>query len=183
MPYKSKDDRKEYAKRYRSTHRDKFREYYHKNKEKYKERRRSYRKNSQLVRASHLLATYNRMDEKKNIGNGNLTTQWIIENIFTKPCAHCGKEGWKVIGCNRLDNSKPHTMDNVEPCCYECNVRLSYEERKKQVCQYTLEGELVKIWESAREAQRNGYDHSAIAACCKGKFKQYKGYRWSYEPL
>lgn len=30
---------------------------------------------------------------------------------------------------------------------------------------------------------RNGFDASAISACCKGKLKTHKGYKWSYEPL
>ena len=82
-------------------------------------------------RAVYLLSNYKRNDKRHNRGEGDLTSQWIIENIFTKPCVHCGKEGWQIIGCNRLDNSKPHTMDNVEPCCMDCNNELNYKERRK----------------------------------------------------
>lgn len=31
------------------------------------------------------------------------------------------------MDCNRIDNSKPHTKDNVEPCCKSCNSRLGRE--------------------------------------------------------
>lgn len=77
-------------------------------------------------RATMLLCEYNRADKRRNRGKGDLTTQWIVDNIFSKPCAHCGKTGWEVIGCNRLDNSKPHTKDNVEPCCRSCNNSKKY---------------------------------------------------------
>lgn len=39
------------------------------------------------------------------------------------------------IGCDRIDNSKGHTKDNVVPCCVECDKArsdyFSFEEMKK----------------------------------------------------
>lgn len=104
-------------------------------------------------RANHLLNSYRQSDKKANRGECNLTTAWILENIFTKPCVHCGKEGWDVIGCNRLDNSKPHTMDNVEPCCFDCNRKYKKSKQKykklyaDKLYQYTTKGELINIFE------------------------------------
>lgn len=38
------------------------------------------------------------------------------------------------IGCDRIDNSKGHTYDNVVPCCYVCNCarnnNFSFDEMK-----------------------------------------------------
>lgn len=75
-------------------------------------------------RAVYLLNRYKSSDKEHNRGESDLTSQWIVENIFSKPCAHCGISGWEVIGCNRIDNDKPHTKDNVEPCCGKCNRKL-----------------------------------------------------------
>ena len=142
-----------------------------------------------IGRAIYLLNSYNKNDEKYNRGEGDLTPEWILENIFTKPCVHCGKEGWQIIGCNRIDNDKPHTMDNVEPCCARCNNLLAGEDKKekfsKNVYQYTLNGELVKTWASTAECGRNGYNQGSVAECCRGngRIKTYKGYKWSYNPL
>lgn len=83
----------------------------------------NYSKNP-IIRAKKLISSYNASDREHFRGKGDLTAYWIIENIFSKPCAHCGKEGWDVIGCNRLDNNKPHSKENVEPCCKECNNKL-----------------------------------------------------------
>lgn len=53
----------------------------------------------------------------------------------------------------------------------------------KQVYQYTLDGELVHIWESTLECASNGFNQGHVAACCRGEEKKHKGFRWSYKPL
>ena len=57
----------------------------------------------------------------------------VFENILTKPCVYCG-DTYRV-GCDRIDNSKGHTKDNVVPCCIECNTArnnyFTYEEMKR----------------------------------------------------
>lgn len=139
--------------------------------------------NTPKGRASTLLNAYNNKDKKQNRGKGNLTSQLIVENILFKPCAHCGISGWKIIGCNSIDNDKPHTKDNVEPCCKECNDKLATKERKTQVYQYTLDDKLVKVWDSQQECKKSGFSQSNISNCCNGKMKNYKGYKWSFNPL
>jgi len=43
---------------------------------------------------------------------------------------------------------------------------------------------LVGIYPSATEAARDtGFKQSNISACCLGKRKTYKGFKWSYVPL
>lgn len=56
--------------------------------------------------------------------------------------------------------------------------------KSKTVYQYTLGGELVNVWGSGMEAERNGYCSSSISSCCRGyKVKTHKGYVWSFIPL
>lgn len=51
----------------------------------------------------------------------------------------------------------------------------------KPVAQKTKDGELVKIWPSVAEVQRQtGWSAGSIAACCRGIRKSLYGYRWSY---
>ena len=138
-------------------------------------------------RANNLLTSYRREDKKYNRGECTLTAEWIVEHIFTQPCAHCGESDWRKIGCNRLDNSLPHTPDNVEPCCKHCNDLFAAKEKKKTlsktVYQYTLDGKLIKVWESTAECGRNGFDRTGIGKCCNGKLKTHKGCIWSFIPL
>lgn len=69
------------------------------------------------------------------------------------------------------------------------------EKQEKRVYQYTLDGKLVAVWKSAREAARQlGFAQSHISSCCNGGFfdksrnkwhkrETYKGFKWSYTPL
>jgi hypothetical protein len=54
---------------------------------------------------------------------------------------------------------------------------------KKQVYQYTLDGKLVKIWESTLATQQEGFQQPNVRGACLGKHKSHKGFKWSYIPL
>ena len=114
----------------KEANRIKYRCYRAKNKAKRDEYRVKYR-STQFGRANSLLYGYRREDKKRNRGECTLTEDFIIENIFSKPCAHCGESDWRKIGCNRLDNNLPHTPENVEPCCMKCNIILASLERER----------------------------------------------------
>ena len=117
--------------------------YYQRNKERIIEYQNEYQveyDKTPMARANSLLAAYKNSDKVRNRGKGDLTAKWIVDNIFSKPCAHCGETDWRKIGCNRLDNTKPHTMDNVEPCCYKCNVGLLEMERDNKGRFITIKG-------------------------------------------
>ena len=157
-----------------------FADYYRQNRDRIRAKNTEYN-STPIGRAKNLLRSYRQSDKEYNRGECTLTEDYILEHIFTQPCAHCGETDWRKLGANRLDNNLPHTPSNVEPCCFSCNCEL--ENPKKQVYQYTLGGLLVAIWPSACECGRNGFHQSAITNCCNGKLKTHKGYKWSYEPL
>ncbi len=52
--------------------------------------------------------------------------------------------------------------------------------RGRAVFQYTLDGILVRAWETMADAHDNGFHKSGISDCCRGRKPQYKGYHWSY---
>lgn len=52
--------------------------------------------------------------------------------------------------------------------------------KSKKVMQLTLDGELIKIWCSANECGRNGYNQGHVSACCRGELKNYKNFIWKY---
>lgn len=54
----------------------------------------------------------------------------------------------------------------------------------KKVYQYTLENELVSVFDSIRQASKNtGTPRDGISRCCNGLFASSYGYKWSFEPL
>lgn len=56
------------------------------------------------------------------------------------------------------------------------------EKNSLTVLQYSLDGELLKEWESANVCKKElGYDNSAIAKCCRGNTKTSYGYVWKYK--
>ena len=62
------------------------------------------------------------------------------------------------------------------------------QDQSKQVYQYTLNGELVGIFESTQECGRNGYKQSNVSTCCRNCYLRegnnvYKGYLWSYTEI
>lgn len=55
------------------------------------------------------------------------------------------------------------------------------EKHSKQVAQYDLDGNLIKIWPSMVEIQRQlGYFSTAISACCRGVRPTAYGFIWKY---
>lgn len=163
--------------------------YYERHKEevikKVVKRNREYRK-TPMGRAVRLISNYKRDDRKANRCEGDLTPQWIVDNIFSKPCVYCGKEGWDVIGCNRIDNDKPHTMDNVEPCCKECNMKQNNISSQKKVGKFTLDSKLLTVYDSLKECiEDTGLPHTPICNCCNNKYLRegnniFQNYIWKY---
>lgn len=53
----------------------------------------------------------------------------------------------------------------------------------RKVVQYTLDGEYIKVWDSANEAGRSlsKKNGSQIVTCCKHLITQVQGFRWLYE--
>lgn len=89
---------------------------------------------------------------------------------------------------NKLDNRVENLcwMNDAEHRALHGTERG--EQRSKTVYQYTVDGELVKVWKSANECGRNGLNKGNISACCSNKFNRegnnkYKGYIWSHSPL
>lgn len=108
-------------------------EYYYANKEKISEYSINRRK-TPMGRANYLVQSYRQSDNKFNRGECTLTSKWIVEHIFSQPCHYCGESDWTKIGCDRKDNSLPHTPDNVVPCCYACNCKKN----TKNIDEYML---------------------------------------------
>jgi len=81
------------------------------------------------TKASKMCSAYRHRDFRKGYEN-NLTNEWLINNILLKRCVYCGTN--EQIGCDRIENQKGHTIDNVVPCCITCNYvrndKFSYEE-------------------------------------------------------
>lgn len=120
------EDIKERSRNYRESHceeiKERSRNYYEVHKEEIKEKVHQYYK-TKKGRGLALIRSYKDSDNKHNRGECTLTVQWILDNIFSRSCIYCGESDWHLLGCDRINNAKPHTPENVVPCCGKCNVK------------------------------------------------------------
>lgn len=105
------------------------------------------------------------------------------------------------------ENKENNCVENLEWCTYQYNNtyrnlqqrrvanidwknigRKNAEKLSKKVYQYSLDGELIKIWKSTSECHKNKFDSGHVSACCRNCYLRegnnvYKGYIWSYIEL
>ena len=88
------------------------------------------------------------------------------------------------------ENKENNVVTNLEYCDHKYNMthgtlqERSADARRKKPLQLTLDYVFVKEWASISECRRNGFDQSAVAACCRNEYcsqlNVYKGSRWMY---
>lgn len=98
-----------------------------------------------------------------------------------------GGDGGGFLGkhhseATKLKIAKPGTLNPMygthRPDYVKEAVRKAHA---KSVSQYSLQGELIRTYESATEVKRLfGYDNSLINKCCKLKHRTAYGYYWRY---
>ena len=112
----------------------------------------------------------------KHITIHKLVAEVFLPNPNNLPCV------------NHKDECKSNNVvNNLEWCSYSYNINFGtrnkrmIKKRCKPVVQYTLDGQFVREWESTNECYRNGFNQGAVAACCRGERKTYKGFLWEYK--
>ena len=90
--------------------------------------------------------------------------------------------------CDRLDDDKPYTLDNLRLVTWKENKAKGEYDRKhginnsvsKQVKQL-LNGEVINTYYSTMQAMRDtGIQQTNIAHCCRGKRPSAGGFKWEY---
>ncbi len=127
------------------------------------------------------------------------TKQELIDWCLGQPLYHELHEAWAASGyssslapsCDRKNNYKPYTLDNLQLVTWGENNQSGYADRKSgkyiarnitPVSQYTKEGVFVKHFVSAAEAARQtSTSGSDVTQCCKNKLKSAGGFTWKYK--
>ena len=92
---------------------------------------------------------------------------------------------------NHKDEDKTNNcVENLEWCDVTYNNNFGTRNQKvakyrcKPVLQFTKEGELVKEWDSAKEAVlKAGFNKDCISQCCAGKIKSHRGYIFKFKEV
>jgi len=145
--------------------------------------------NSQIQsskRRKHILPNYNR-DE---------LYEWLkLQNNFNKLFENYVKSGYKkmlVPSCDRLDDYKPYTLDNLRLVTWNINKNKSFIDKKqginnkqsKAILQYTKNNIFIKEWYSISEAARNiNGSKGNIQEVCSGKRKTAYKFKWRYKDV
>lgn len=89
---------------------------------------------------------------------------------------------WCTIQYNDTYGDKIERMKNTRKTSqkWKEGVVKTHEKRSLKIVQTDLNGNILKIWNSIAEANRNGYGYGGTGGCCKHRYNQYKGYKWFY---
>ena len=132
-------------------------EYHQANKEKIAEYQAEYCDPQKNPRgwAKRIVNSYKKMDRERGFDpNQTISAEWFLQNIAYRPCAHCGLQAIGLIGCNRLDNTKGHTIDNVEPCCFKCNARENIRDQIARGLHWTCKHKKQSFKEFVKEHKK-----------------------------
>ena len=81
--------------------------------------------------------------------------------------------------CKNIWFANPDCLINRNSGCPECSKKKSIEKRSKPVVQCSMNGEIIKKYDSSKEAEREtGIFASNIAKACSGRNKSAGGFRW-----
>lgn len=96
-------------------------------------------------------------------------------------------DGYEI---NHIDeNTGNNCLSNLSAASHKTNINYGTRNKRVSVAmtngklsdpvlQLTLDDVLVKEYPSIKECGRNGFNQGAVWACCRGKLKQYKGFKW-----
>lgn len=146
------------------------------------EKRNYYRDNFDY-RLSVLVNTYKKSDIKYGRGESTLTVD-ELKSLIEKGCYWCGEIDVYKLGADRIDTSKPHSLENCVCSCVECNRNRNYNKRKRPVIQYTIDDEFVAEYPSIKNAAKEtGLKPQNIQSCCANKYnkKTTGGFIWKYK--
>lgn len=118
------------------------------------------------------------------------TVHRLVANAFIE-----NPNGYATIN-HKDENKKNNNVDNLEWCSLEQNIKMYLENhpdrkkgsggrRKRKRCcpivQKTLDGDIVKKWDCARDIFiETGMSDWSISQCCRGKQRTAYGFKWQY---
>ena len=129
-----------------------------------------------IDRYGYLLVSLYAGGKQKMLRVHRLVCEAFHENHDDKPYVN-------HINENKADNRALNLewCTAKENCNHGTRNERSAKKRSKQVGQYTPNGELVKVWQSNMEAERQaGFSNSHVSQVANGKRKTAYGFIWEY---
>lgn len=117
-----------------------------------------------------------------------LVAETFINNPDNLPCVNHKDENKQnnFVWIND-DGSVDFDKSNLEWCSYKYNLQYSdvimkgIKSARKPINQYTLDGKLIKCWDSSAHIQNSTkYKATTISNCCHNRLKTAYGYIWKF---
>ena len=126
------------------------------------------------------------------------TKQELIDWCLRQPLYHKLHKEWVkskynrklAPSCDRIDDYKPYTLDNLQLTTWGENESRSHSDtknginnkRNKAVVQLTKNSKFITNYHSISEATRQtGVAHANISSCCRRERKSAGGYIWKFK--
>lgn len=147
--------------------------------------------------ASTILSNQRYNSKKRGHVSPEYTKAVFLTWLFTQPEFDRLYELWVSSGyltsekpsCDRLDDYKPYTLDNIRIVTWRENNNKGKLDRKtgnnnkrsKSVIQMDADGSFISRYHSMRHAERvTGINQAYISLCCTGKKGAAGGFIWKY---
>ncbi len=156
---------------------------------------RSYRKTKKGLASgilSHQRATSKKRGHPAPAYNLKQLHHWIGQQCnFEKLYADWVKSGYQTLdrpSCDRLDDYKPYTLENLRVVTWAENNSRSHADMKsgvnnkqaKMVVQHKGVDFVAKYHSVSEAARRTKATHAGISRCCNAKQDHSAGFQWSF---
>lgn len=153
-------------------------------------------------RKNYLFVGLHKDKKVKQINVHRLVALMFVPNPYNLPCVNHKDENktnnradnleWCTIKYNsNYGNAKNNMIESrvrnniiseiIRKAKQTKMINQSYS-CEKPIIQFSLDGDFIKEYISATEAERvTGISRAGIRRCCIGKYKQARGYKWKYK--
>lgn len=140
-------------------------------------------------RGDYICVTLSKGQKKEGFSIHRLMMENIVPNPNNLPCInHKDEDKTNNFIYINDDGSINEELSNLEWCTHQYNLtykdlrKVAAQKLSKPILQYTLEGEFVREWESARQVQKElGWSQGNIHMCLTGRRHKCHGFMWRYK--
>lgn len=118
--------------------------------------------------------------------HNKLHVEYIKKNIEylkdinnKKSNSHKGKSSG-MKGKNHSEKTRNKMSESHKGKSSGMKGKYNNPNTSKKVAKISLNDEFIKEYNSISEAAREGFNPAHISACCLGKLKQHKGFKWKH---
>ena len=162
------------------------------------EKRSSEYKNSKIGVVSVIYSSQKQHSKHRGHPMPSYTKKELKDWLYSQKKFHELYDVWKANGyekdlkpsCDRLDDYKPYTLDNLQITTWRGNYKKVHRDKidgvnnkqSKAVLQFTLDGNFIAEYHSMNEAERQtGISHGNISSVCTGLRNKAGGFVWKYK--